>query len=326
MLRLTHALVYRSWLHHANMDRLWAYWQHMKPEEATIKNTFRENGRFAARAGTRGSKDSLLHPFRKEDGTMHTPDSVKSIEDFGYAYEGLEYWEKSPEQMKKEATAIINRLYGPPQNRRRSTRPKTSYYAKIHVEASELEKPCDIIVTMKGQGAGTMVVMEYPSEGELNGGFSIDDAMKSSMRMFSAQAGVDKEKLFQQGVDVSIITANGTSLNISSIPSLSVEIEEVHITPPTDVTELPKVHNGRIYKDIQVPDDENAEPVKPDEDFIEEVLAEETMEGENLDQPAVEQPTPEPKPLSSPVPEAQPSPVTKPLLDMAPEQPAPIAQ
>lgn len=300
----------------------------MKPDEATIKTTFRENGRWAAQAGSTGSKDSLLHPFRKEDGSMHTPESVKSIEDFGYTYEGLEYWEKSPEQMRKDATAIINRLYAPA-NRRRDLRPRTSYYAKIRVEASELERPCDIHVTMKGQGAGTMVVMEFPSEGEINGGFSIDDAMKSSMRMFAAKAGINKEKLFQQGVDVSIITANGTSLNISSIPSLSVEIEEVHITPPADLTELPRVHNGRVYKDIQIPDDANAEELKPDEASIEEPLAE---EGEKPEEPAVEQlasvpeaqPTPEPKPLPQPTPEPKPLPAP---VEEQPAQPIPpVAQ
>lgn len=186
----------------------------------------------------------------QENGTMHTADTVHSIEDFGYTYEGLEYWAKSPEQLKSDSIALINNMYGPKRSKRRSLKPDapvTRYFAKISVDAAEIEKPCVIQVSMKGQGAGQMVIMQYPETGIVNGGVALDDVLKSN----AAMASLDRDKMLKKQIEVSIIMADGSTRDAYNVSSLNVDIEEVHVTPPKKVTELPKVHLGRVIPSIK---------------------------------------------------------------------------
>lgn len=97
-------------LHHTNMDRLWAYWQAIHPEEATLSSSYRGRPRYRSPAGATITPDSPLDPFRGKDGKPYTPKSVASILDFGYSYEGLD-GNKSEDERKDEATRLINRLY-----------------------------------------------------------------------------------------------------------------------------------------------------------------------------------------------------------------------
>lgn len=239
-----------SWLHHANVDRLWAYWQYAKPEAATLVTEYSGSKRWASADGTKIDRKSPLTPFMQEDGTMHTADTVRSIEDFGYTYEGLEYWNKSPAQLKSDSIALINTMYGPKRSKRRGVNPDaptTRYFAKISVDAAELEKPCVIQVSMKGQGAGEMVVMAYPEKGIVNGGVALDDVLKVN----GAMASLDRDKMLKKQIEISITMADGSTRDAYNVSSLNVDIEEVHVTPPKRVTELPKIHLGRVIPSIK---------------------------------------------------------------------------
>lgn len=100
-------------LHHANVDRLWAYWQALRPESTTFDYEYRGLPRFSSPGGSIISVNSPLQPFLQTDGTWHTSKSVDSIRTFGYTYEGLDYWKKSTDEMKRDTAQIINKLYGP---------------------------------------------------------------------------------------------------------------------------------------------------------------------------------------------------------------------
>ncbi|TQV94505.1 tyrosinase precursor [Cordyceps javanica] len=100
-------------LHHANVDRLWAYWQAMHPDDSTIGSSYPSPGSFSVPKGTPIDIDSPLYPFRQISGDGHTPRTVNNIATFGYTYERLEYWHMSEEQLKHAAIQVINSLYGP---------------------------------------------------------------------------------------------------------------------------------------------------------------------------------------------------------------------
>ncbi|KAM4062141.1 tyrosinase [Hirsutella rhossiliensis] len=97
-------------LHHANVDRLWAYWQAIHPEEANLSGSYSGGARFTTSRGTSISLNSPLEPFHGQDGEPHTSKTVASIRDFGYSYEGLEEG-KSDQETRNEAVRLINRLY-----------------------------------------------------------------------------------------------------------------------------------------------------------------------------------------------------------------------
>lgn len=174
-----------SMLHHTNMDRLWAYWQAIRPDQLSFNESYVGESRFSTPGGTTITPNSPLAPFSRSVGVFHTSETVKSIIGLGYSYQGLEYWRSSPEDMKKAATQLINRLYnvksGSSGSRLASrTNSVTRYFIKVQVDVTELERPCSIDVYVGDHLAGSMIVMGQPETGIVNGGFAIDDAVTAA--------------------------------------------------------------------------------------------------------------------------------------------------
>lgn len=166
-------------LHHCNIDRLWTYWQFIRPEESLFSGTYQGGARFSTPSGTSISTRNPLWPFFAEDGRLHTSQTVASIKGFGYTYQNLEYWSKSDEQLKRDATALINQLYstkvsGPRKRSEQSSQEKTRYFAQVTVNVEELDRPCIVNLILDQTTAGSMVVMKQPQTGTLNGEFSLD--------------------------------------------------------------------------------------------------------------------------------------------------------
>lgn len=167
-------------LHHTTVDRFWAYWQFIKPNEATLTRSYRGQARFSTRSNTVINANSPLQPFYASAGRFHTPDSVKSIKNFGYTYEGLEYWRKNDAQLQRDATAYINRNYvvGSVRLRKRDGEDDTltRYFAQISVDVTQLERPCAIELFANTTSVGNFIVMQQPETGTFSGSFSLDAA------------------------------------------------------------------------------------------------------------------------------------------------------
>lgn len=171
-------------LHHANVDRLWAYWQAISPQQSIFQTSYPGGARFSSPKGTSIGPDSPLHPFFKAKGQLHTTRSVEKIQNFGYSYVGLEWWTKSPEQMKQDAKALINRVYGQGAStaklKDRDENGETRYFVSLSVDVTEVERPCTVNVYVAGEEVGSMVLMEQPTEGTIHGGFPLDSAIEES--------------------------------------------------------------------------------------------------------------------------------------------------
>jgi tyrosinase len=148
----------------------------MKPNHATFAKSYSGGARFSTPGGTSIGPGNPLKPFFSAPGKFHTSDSVKSIKTFGYTYEGLEYWRKSDQQIQKDATALINRLYGTGSSRKhkRSDEPNTRYFAQLKVDVEQLERPCEINIYTNTTNVGSFIVMKQPATGFFNGEFTLD--------------------------------------------------------------------------------------------------------------------------------------------------------
>lgn len=165
-------------MHHANVDRLWTYWQFIRPNEATFTGSYKGQARFATPRGTTISDSNPLWPFWRTTTQTHTSASVRDIRNFGYTYAGLEYWRKSADQLRRDATAVINNLYGPTSGGRRLKRDaeeKTRYFAQVSVNVEELDRPCIIELFVNDVTGGRFVVMKQPQEGTASGEFPLDE-------------------------------------------------------------------------------------------------------------------------------------------------------
>ncbi|KAF3917096.1 Tyrosinase [Dactylellina cionopaga] len=98
------------WLHHTNIDRIFALWQGINPTAYTLTGTS-GMGTFAIPRGTAENMNTGLAPFRQSGNSFFTSASVTKTSAFGYAY---------PETVNFEAgrgtpgdvIASVNRLYG----------------------------------------------------------------------------------------------------------------------------------------------------------------------------------------------------------------------
>ncbi|KAH8722111.1 tyrosinase [Ilyonectria robusta] len=234
-------------LHHCNVDRLWAYWQAMKPDQVMFNQSYSGGARWSTPRGTTITPKSPLVPFFADSENFHTSESVESIQTFGYAYEGLEYWRKSETQMQQDATRLINRLYSDTETMaRRETRrsdSSTRFFARVKLDVTEVERPCSVNLYLNGKKVGGQVVMQQPTCGTVHGEFSLDSAVDSTEIFgYPVDSVVDT---IMANLQVEILKHDGTNIPIEGVPSLKIELEDVHFTPPTSECELPIYENAR---------------------------------------------------------------------------------
>ncbi|KAI1365709.1 hypothetical protein F5Y08DRAFT_327887 [Xylaria arbuscula] len=91
-------------LHHANVDRIFAMWQVIHNDTyvvptAAVYATHTEN------QGNMEDIDSPLKPFFLNDTSFWTSDMVRDLETFGYTYEEVD------NKTREEVVAVINRMY-----------------------------------------------------------------------------------------------------------------------------------------------------------------------------------------------------------------------
>ncbi|KAH7136840.1 tyrosinase [Dactylonectria estremocensis] len=229
-------------LHHANVDRLWTYWQFIRPSQANFKSSYKGAARFNSREGATITPKSPLQPFFQANGKFHTPESVTSIRGFGYTYWGLEYWKKSKATLTKDATAVINRLYGPSSSSskksKRDDQSLTRYFAQIEVNVEELERPCAIGLYVNTTSVGNFIVLMQPASGTFFGKFSLDRAA-DPVDVADTKTSVVVGDILA-GLRVEIKKHDGTIIDLSTVPSLKLELQNADVVQPDSETELPE--------------------------------------------------------------------------------------
>lgn len=100
------------WLHHCNVDRLWAMWQDLNPNSYVTPKP--SDGNFFTEPNSIEDTNSSLKPFWNTDGTdFWIPTNVKETKTFGYAYPETQSWNYSNvAQYQAALQQQINQEYG----------------------------------------------------------------------------------------------------------------------------------------------------------------------------------------------------------------------
>jgi tyrosinase len=102
-----------SWLHHANVDRIFTLWQSIFPHQYLAPMT-EGPGTFALPPGTLDTQSTPLEPFSSNgQGKFYNSASSWKTSTFGYTYPEIQDWNQTPAQLKQNVSAIINRMYHP---------------------------------------------------------------------------------------------------------------------------------------------------------------------------------------------------------------------
>ncbi|KAK4862915.1 hypothetical protein LT330_010745 [Penicillium expansum] len=108
------------WLHHCNIDRIFALWQALNPdkwfEKSKVNAFFQET--IGLPDGAEITPDTELRPFHKDiTGTLMKPKDIRWPYKLGYTYPELQTWNYKPEGYTSESfistlRQTVNNLYG----------------------------------------------------------------------------------------------------------------------------------------------------------------------------------------------------------------------
>ncbi|CAD6503403.1 BgTH12-03068 [Blumeria graminis f. sp. triticale] len=258
------------WLHHANIDRLFALWQVLHPE-SFVQPEEDVFGNFITLPHTIVDVNTSLRPFREErSGEWWTSNSARYIDTFSYTYPELQ-GNRTSDQLKANVTAAINRLYQPTNSARkrfiRSSPGSTAAFLPTR------EWSLSVSVSKFDAGGANFRILVFlgqvpadPEEWELSeafiGSISIFPPPYVPITAFDpfpeviTHSEVDlDEGLERYGMNVEdsssvveflkeelqwrIQKTDGEVIPPENIPSLLMEVEEETVSWPTDVTELP---------------------------------------------------------------------------------------
>jgi len=92
------------WLHHTNVDRIFAMWQALYPNSYVSSQDANRN----------------LSPFHSNaNGAFHTSNTARSTNSFGYTYPEVVDWGVSSAQLTANVRRIVNSIYNPSSSRKR---------------------------------------------------------------------------------------------------------------------------------------------------------------------------------------------------------------
>ena len=101
------------WLHHANVDRLFAIWQAIHPDSYTTPEPD-AYGTYTNAPGGVEDVNTPLTPFRSDDGgSLYTSATARSTRAFGYTYPEVVDWGLNASLLASNTRAAVNNLYNP---------------------------------------------------------------------------------------------------------------------------------------------------------------------------------------------------------------------
>jgi tyrosinase len=101
------------WLHHCNIDRIYAIWSAINPNSYVAPQT-NDIGTYAEAAGTLEDENTPLYPFKKDgQGNIHTSVSARDTKSFGYSYPEVVDWGVSSQQLASSVRRSFKKLYNP---------------------------------------------------------------------------------------------------------------------------------------------------------------------------------------------------------------------
>ncbi|KAI1078064.1 hypothetical protein F5B20DRAFT_239672 [Whalleya microplaca] len=239
-------------LHHTNLDRLVALWVAIHMNYTHQSETYTSGGLYGTAKGDNITAESPLKPFYQADGkTFHTGISVASLRIFGYTYPELNVWDLDRERGRKTVINHVNTLYGShsaDMGKASARNGSTEWYVGLQVERSELPLPCTIDTYMGNQLVGRTALLDMPRQGLAHDEVPLQRAIGYLDANATSVAAI--EAMLQKQLCVEIKEVDGITVNLSSVPSLKLDVVAVAVTPPASESEFPQYGNRSTYTKV----------------------------------------------------------------------------
>ncbi|KAH7330221.1 hypothetical protein BKA65DRAFT_404823 [Rhexocercosporidium sp. MPI-PUGE-AT-0058] len=268
------------WLHHANVDRLFALYQAINPN-SYLTPQIEQSGTYALTPNSLDTLSTPLEPFAPTGaGPYFTSTSARQISTFGYTYPEIQDWLQSPAQLKASVTAAINRLYNPngarinPRTGEMESRTHvpnnqaTEWSVGIKVSKFDLdgerfiirlfldtvpEDPKDWL--MAPSCIGYIPIFPPPH----SGGAQYPEVIAySEVSLVNGLAHLGRDaadihgvrKFLRRALQWRVQKFDGTVVPVENIPSLDIRVQEEVVMRSADITELPSYGQMTLHPEI----------------------------------------------------------------------------
>ncbi|KAL8632330.1 hypothetical protein Q9189_001902 [Teloschistes chrysophthalmus] len=230
------------WLHHANVDRLFALWQAVYPE-ANVSPQINDVGTYTNDPGKSEDGNTPLTPFHSDDsGNFWTSSKVWSTKTFGYAYPEIIDWGVNRSQLTTNVKARLNALYNP-----------TASPFFVHFFLGS--PPVDPATwSFDPSLIGSHSVIDTPLLRSRISAFPMYGQIPLNHALLEAgHADLAPEKivpLLTSGLNWRLQGTNDSSLNISAVPSLKIHVVAQAVKPRVAEDEFPEYGQFVVYREI----------------------------------------------------------------------------
>ncbi|PVF95428.1 Di-copper centre-containing protein [Serendipita vermifera] len=245
------------WLHHTNVDRIFALWQALNPNAYVISQTNRAEfaqGYIAKAKQICIDANSPLAPFWRAQGQYWTSEGVRDTRTLNYTYPELEKWSTlNPTQKASRLKTDINAMYGrsaPLANlvpelfqtaQSRASVPVAAVAsAKPSTGAASAAKPAQQVLQAPGA-----FILSYPAAAS-SAAAAVTSAASSAVKTATATAAKAAQVVTQQAPAGELILmqrgkGNTDMLSLTSAPRKSAEHTDF------SAADDPVLHDGKHY-------------------------------------------------------------------------------
>ncbi|EPS40266.1 hypothetical protein H072_5928 [Dactylellina haptotyla CBS 200.50] len=257
------------WLHHTNVDRVFAMWQAANPN-VRMTNQVMKYDTFMRNAGMTDTATTPLYPFKHSNGAYWTSNDVASVRtmwNYGYGYPEVPCSRKSNTDTQLDAftTSQINTKYQAlnisPQSRVKRTSTDvtiTKWNADIVIDVSELSGSYAIYIFW---GEPPSDPAQWGCSDQRIGQMAIFGMDGRKMPSSIATGSVPLTPFLQQkgvtGNDTEIdnllaanlvwkVYNNGQDVPVTSLPTLKIGVTNTQVVIPNDMTKKPRFGKLRL--------------------------------------------------------------------------------
>ncbi|KAF4637365.1 hypothetical protein G7Y89_g712 [Cudoniella acicularis] len=259
------------WLHHANVDRLFAMWEAINPTQFLVPSTD-FSGTFTIRQQTNDTVSTFLTPFTTSDGkTPYDSTSSRTTKAFGYSYADIPDLLLTPDQLVKNVTALVNTKYNPggiftpkakkPVNgsrgaSKRDRQPQVrDWSVAIQAMNTALGENYAVTITAGIAGkVGEMLVIPPPDAENSTSPITTNHVLSLSDVVMSAN--VDTQNVtavvsyLKSNLAWSVTKFDGTPIPNEQVKGLNVRVDDTIVTLPASIEEFPKYGTRTPHTEI----------------------------------------------------------------------------
>ncbi|KAH6668831.1 hypothetical protein B0J14DRAFT_151352 [Halenospora varia] len=254
------------WLHHTNVDRIFAMWEAINPTSFLTPH-LDSSGTFTIPIGSTDTVSTPLTPFTASDGkTPYDSTASRSTKAFGYSYDDVPDAFLTPDQLVKNVTAIVNTKYNPggiftpkaaAAAKRMARRADQVRDWSVSLQAQNTALDSKYLVTVSGGSAGKVgEMLVVPPPDAKAGSLNITTNHILGLGELLTKAKVDTQDVkavveFLKGsLNWSVQKFDGTSVPNDQVKGLSIKVDDTIVTLPGSIEEFPKYGTKTSHSEI----------------------------------------------------------------------------